>query len=225
MTNIAFSPLPASRSAWAIWARWTLITSVGEFLGFAVPALVGAAAATTFGSANTLSANLTFAAVMIGAGAGEGALLGLSQWVALRPYLPRLQAWDWVKATIAGAMVAWAIGMLPSTLGDPTLLPTPVLILGALILGPILLCSIGFAQYQVLRHHRPHARWWIAATALAWLCGLVVVFAGIALIPDNASPLQIALLSSLAGLGMGTVAAGVSGVALVWLLRPDEMKA
>lgn len=225
MINLAIRPIMPNGTAWAIWGRWTLITALGECAGFAVPAIVGVVAATSLGQANTLAASLAFAAVMIMAGACEGSVLGLSQWWALRPYLPFVRAQDWVRATAVGAMVAWAIGMLPSTLGDPTILPMPVLILGGLILGPVLLCSIGFAQYQILKHHLPHAGWWIPASALAWLLGLAVVFAGIALIPDDASAARIALLSGLAGLGMGTMAAGVSGVALVRLLRHTERPA
>lgn len=221
MTHIALSHSPDHHTAWAIWTRWTAITSVGEFVGFAIPAVVGAVAATRFGNTNTLDANVIMAVVMTLSGACEGALLGLAQWYALRHYLPGLRLRDWAGATAAGAAVAWAIGMLPSTYGDPSTLPRIVLILGALTLGPTLLCSIGFAQYWILKRYLHHAGWWMPASAVAWLLGLAVVFVGMALIPDNATVSLIILLSSLAGFGMGAVAAGISGVALVWLLRQE----
>jgi hypothetical protein len=221
MVNIAARNYTHNHTAWEIWSRWTVITSVGEFIGFSVPAIVGAVSTAALGNVNNPAANLTMAATMILAGTCEGAILGLAQWLALRRYLPKLSQRAWVLATMAGAAVAWAIGMLPSALDDLTSLPLIILIGGGLVLGPTLLCAIGVAQYLVLCRLLPHVGWWIPASALAWLLGLMVVFVGMALIPDNASVPFIILIASLAGFGMGAVAAGVSGVALVRLL-PSE---
>ena len=84
-------------------------------------------------------------------------------------------------ATAAGAALAWTIGMLPSTLGDPSALPPVVIGLGLAVLGPMLLVSLGAAQWLVLRRQLAQAADWIWLSALAWLAGLAVVFPSMSL--------------------------------------------
>ncbi len=49
-------------------------------------------------------------------GVFEGTVVGAAQGVVLRRRLPGLALRSWVVATVIGAMVAWGLGMLPSTL-------------------------------------------------------------------------------------------------------------
>ncbi|RSM38156.1 hypothetical protein DMA12_34345 [Amycolatopsis balhimycina DSM 5908] len=76
-------------------------------------------------------------------------------------------------ATAAAASFAYLAGLAPSTwatqLGS---WPPLVLWPAAGLLGLALLCSIGFAQWLVLRHHIRRSARWIATTAGAWLLGL-----------------------------------------------------
>ena len=120
--------------------RWILAVTAGEATGFLIPAAAGGMVALT------AAPTWTVYPVMIGAGACEGALLGLGQSLGFGPsVVPRAA---WVTATAAGAAVAWSIGMLPSTLagfdpGSPGALPE--VFVGAVLL----LVSIPTLQWLV----------------------------------------------------------------------------
>src|SRR5687768_10908075 len=77
-----------SQARWAgqqrIWLRWTLATAAGEFFGFAIPALAGAAAVWL------ALGQIAMSGLLVAAGLGEGAVLGLAQWLALRRSIPDL---------------------------------------------------------------------------------------------------------------------------------------
>jgi hypothetical protein len=98
----------------------------------------------------------------------HGALLGWTQAIVLRQVVTSLDTDSWIRATVLGAMLTYAMGMLPSLLFP---LPVPAMIATAAIAGMVLLCSIGAAQWRVLRRHRPDSAWWIPVTAGAWLLG------------------------------------------------------
>jgi hypothetical protein len=117
--------------------------------------------------------------LMVLAGAFEGSVLGLLQWLALRTWFPSLRARSWVLATAGVAALGWLLGMLPSTLSEPAAagaaLPEPAL---PLVLA--LACSFGagagslfgLVQWWVLRRHAHDARRWISANAAGWAFGL-----------------------------------------------------
>ncbi len=84
-----------------------------------------------------------------------------------------------------------------------------------LVLGPVL----GTPQWAVLRRHLPRAGWWIAANAAAWALGMVVVFAGMNLMPEGASLLTVALIAVGATAAAGAAVGAVHGAALVRLMR------
>jgi hypothetical protein len=154
-------PLRGGRLARA----WFVTVTPAEFLGFTVPAVAGAL---TVDSAVALPVLLT-------AGAVEGAVLGAGQALVLRRAVPSLNARRWAMATAAAASFAYLVGLAPSTwatqLGS---WPPLVLWPAAGLLGLALLCSIGFGQWLILRHHIRRSARWIATTAGAWLLGLGV---------------------------------------------------
>lgn len=158
--------------------RWVAATTLGELVGFTIPALVGAAV-----TAAGLRQAFTVVAMVL-AGTGEEAVLGWAQSRVLRRELPDLRAADWVRATAAGAALAWLIGMTPSSLHD-TLATWPLLLLlpVGLLAGAALLATIGVAQWTVLRRHVGRSAVWVAANALGWVAGLVVFFTAIGLAP------------------------------------------
>ena len=91
--------------------RWVLLVTLGEAVGFSVPAAAGVAVtAVSWGPLATLLA-------MVLAGSVEGAALGIAQADCLFRWgvLP-VRRW-WVAVTSIGAAVAWSLGMLPSILG------------------------------------------------------------------------------------------------------------
>ena len=64
-----------------------------------------------------------------------------------------------------------------------------LLIAGAVGLGPVLLCSLGAAQWVVLRRHVPGAGHWVWMSAAAWLAGLTVVMASAEVRPPFRNPI------------------------------------
>ena len=156
--------------------------------------------------------------LLVLAGAGEGTVLGWAQSRMLRRELLELRTGDWIRATAAGAAAAWSIGMLPSTFSRQLLeLWPPMLIALGIVAGVLLLTTIGFAQWLVLRRHVEGSGSWVVANALAWIAGLAVVFAAIGVAPED-SPVLIAAFGVVGGLGMGLMVALVTGLFLVRLL-------
>jgi hypothetical protein len=194
------------------YSRWVAATTCGELAGFVIPAIVGATAASAdIGQTASM-------AVLVLAGVGEGTVLGWAQSRVLRRELPELRTGSWIRATAAGAAVAWTIGMLPSTLGRQLLELWPPLLVGLGVLaGVVLLASIGFAQWLVLRRHVDSSGVWVVANALGWVAGLAVVFAATGIAPGN-SPVVIAAFGVAGGFGMALAVALVTGLFLVRLL-------
>ncbi|WP_086851368.1 hypothetical protein [Amycolatopsis kentuckyensis] len=195
-------PLRGRRLALA----WFVTVTPAEFLGFIVPAVAGAL---TVDSAVALP-------VLLVAGAVEGAMLGAGQALVLRRAVPAVNTRHWITATAAAASFAYLVGLTPSTWADrlsswPPLLRWPV----ATILGLALLCSIGFAQWLVLRRHISRSARWIATTAGAWLLGLAV-FLGVTMPlwqPGQSLPTTIAI-GVLGGFLMAATTSAVTALAV-----------
>jgi len=203
----------------ARWRRWTAVTTAGELAGFVVPATVGAAAATL-----AWPAGGTYAA-LLAAGFVEGGMLGYAQATVLRAVLPGLRVRRYWTATGAAAAVAYAVGLLPSTVGDHLArMPAPALVAAGVLAATVLLGSIGTAQWLVLRGAGADRPSWIATTAAAWTAGLAVFML-------TATPLwqpgQPWWLIAAIGVGCGglmalTVAA-LTGLAAVRLVPDDPI--
>jgi hypothetical protein len=202
----------------SLWRSWTLATAVGEVLGFAIPVLTGAAAFSLIGEPDDARSALAFSVLLPAAGVGEGTILGSAQWLVLRRSLPSLSRRAWVGATAAAAGTAWALGLLPSTIDALVAVPSSVLIGAWVLLAAPLLCTIGVAQWLVLRRHVAGAGGWVVANALGWLLGLPVTFIGPALVPNDSPPALWLGVFVVCGLLMGTVVGVVTGVALDRLL-------
>ncbi|WP_404389246.1 hypothetical protein [Humibacillus xanthopallidus] len=193
--------------------RWIVVVTVGEALGFAVPAVVGA---TLYDESAAI-----LVPALLAAGAVEGGLLGGAQWLALRAELPALAPATWVGLTAAGAVTAYAIGVLPSTFwetwsGWAPALQVPLFV----VLGLALLASIGAAQWLELRHHVPQAGRWILGTALAWTLALGVFVAISTPLWQEGQELWLRIaIGLLAGLAMAVTMAAVTGRAMIGLLH------
>jgi hypothetical protein len=117
--------------------------------------------------------------------------------------------------------VAYAIGMLPSSLGDRIgAMPLPLTVGLAAVGAAVLLGSIGGAQWLVLRRVGYGGSWWVLTTAAAWLAGLTVflVIATPLWHPGQALP-QIVAIGILGGVAMAATVAAVTGFAAVRLTR------
>jgi hypothetical protein len=206
-----------------LWLRWVGANAGAEGIGLGVSALV----AVTVLAWRPVPLPVAFVAVLA-AGAFEGLVVGGAQWRVLRRPFPHLGAGAWVGATVAGAVVAWALGMLPSTLMDmdgaaqgPPISDGVQYLLAAgmgLALGPVL----GIPQWLVLRRHVPRAGWWVPANAVAWAAGMPVIFAVAGGVPAGLPVLALAALVLGTLTLAGAIVGAMHGVVLVRLLgQPD----
>jgi hypothetical protein len=204
---------PGDARLWRAWAGWV---TFGECVGFGVPAIAGAAAADLPTAA--------LAGLLVAAGAVEGALLGCAQAHVLRWALPTVNRVGWVAATAAGAAIAWMVGLLPM-LTDGRFFQLPVLLVVPVTaaLGAVLLCSIGAAQWLVLRRQVDGSSWWIASTAAAWTFGLIVFTAVATPLWQPGQPVPlIAVIGLLGGVLMAGTVAVLTGLAIVRLRRQQS---
>lgn len=190
--------------------RWIVATTVGEVLGFLVPAYVGSVA-------YDWHAEL-FLVVMVAAGLVEGAVLGAAQSLVLAREFLGFSRSAWTVVTALGAGAAWFLGMLPSTtypLWQDW--PRVVLVPLGLVMGLALVSSIGFAQWVVLRRHVARSRTWVPVNTAAWLVGLGLLLA-------VATPLWQEGQSTAVVIGIGAVGAFVMALTVAvltgfWLAR------
>lgn len=192
--------------------RWVVVVALGEWLGFAAPATVGAV---LFDE----SAAVLVPAVIV-AGAIEGVLLGAAQWLVLRSELPRLTLARWAGLTVVGVVAAYPLGMLPSVLYESwSQWPFVAQVLLIAGVGLCVLFTIGAAQWVELRHHLDRAGRWILGTAAAWGTALAV-FALIStpLWQEGQSMAVRILIGVFAGLAMAVVMALITGLVMRALL-------
>jgi len=140
--------------------------------------------------------------------------------------LPELRGW--VRASLVGAAVAWALGMTPGTImslaesgvsgAQPEIVESLRLLLAAtlgLVVGPLLAF---FQRRRLRRCVTRRAAWWLPANASAWAIGTPIIVGGAHMNADNSHPLLLALRVRLSLLVAGAVVGAVHGGALVWLL-------
>lgn len=203
----------------AFLGRWTCWVSVGELVGFCVPTVTA-----------TLLADeppVALLGALVVAGAAEGTVLGWTQAQAMPDALPEVSGRRWVALTAAGAALAWFCGMLaPTTFETWRHWPIPVQLTLGVVVGGVLLTSIGTAQWLELRRHLPLARRWIGTSALAWALGLGA-FSAVAtpLWQPGQSTALIVAIGLLGGLAMAVTMAVVTGVVLRRLvMRPTTAR-
>lgn len=208
-----------------IWLQWVLANAGAEVLGLGASALLWITMMVTL--QEQVGIVISALLVVVGSTVLEGTAVGVGQWLVLRRVLPRLRWQSWLVATAAGALIAWTLGMVPSSLlsmgessgaAEPpaisNLLMYSLAALMGLVLGPIL----GTPQWLVLRRHLPHAIWWIPANAVAWAAGMAVIFVGSGLIPANASLWTIVPILLLDLIIAGAVVGAIHGAVLLWML-------
>jgi MFS family permease len=161
---------------------------------------------------------------MVLAGLVEGAVLGWSQSRVLRHRLSGFDEGRWIGATALAAGAAWFIGMLPSTFYEQwSTWPMLLSALVAVVLGTLLLGSIGLGQWIELRRHVPRAARWILITAAGWGAGLFVFMAVATPLwrPGQSTATIIAIGIGAAAL-MAVSMAGLTGWGMQHLLDPGD---
>lgn len=214
-------------SRWMLWSRWVAANALGEMLGlgttFAVIALVFSGLDSQPGVVGVLLSFL----LAVASGAVEATVVGLAQWWAMHPWFPAITRRAWWLATLVGALVAYVLGYLPSTLmslgeeasQQPAAAEPPqwIVLLLAAGLGMVAGAVLSFAQWLAMRKGVKQAGWWVPANMLAWLVGMPIVFWGIDAAQKGQSLLQTVWMLAGCLLLTGAVIGAIHGAVLVWL--------
>ena len=218
-----------AKSDGAFWLRWVAANVLGEAVGLSAVLLVGfgilGRAVEGLPGAWPLVASVA-AGVLLGV--FEGIVVGAAQGIVLRRRLPGLALRSWIAATVVGAIVAWGLGMLPSTLmgagaegaqgsAEAREWLTYVMAAGMGLAAGVVLA---FVQWTALRTASGvrRAGLWLPANSLAWCLGMPVVFLGMGSIPAGASVAQAVPVVVAATAAAGAVVGAVHGAVLVRVL-------
>jgi hypothetical protein len=135
---------------WVLWLKWTLLSTLGWVVGWA------------------LTGEMVIAV---------GAVVGMMQWIVLRPLVH--QAGWWIVASGVG----WAAGYAVTTIAfsaESIVLP-----------GAVIGAALGTMQWLVLQRLVYRAVWWIVISSLSWAIG-----------PILGAPLVGAVVGAVTGLGL-----------------------
>jgi hypothetical protein len=190
------------RHEFSLWLAWTLATVLGLLAGYLPLALL--VGSLDLGLARVLVPVIT------------GILLGLAQWIVLRPYLTRSA--DWVLNHAVGWVVGFAIGLFIVQWLSKTPLGT---LFGYITFGVL----ISLFQYPVLRREIPHLSVWMLVNVIGWTGGAYLSQLAAGAIFQNALPNTLS--SALVSVGItGLVAGAITAIGLIWIVRqPDQLAA
>jgi hypothetical protein len=174
--------------------------------------------------------SLIFAGLFVLLGGIEGLIVGFAQAKVLSPWVPSLRGW--VQATVVGAVIAWALGMAPSTVmsilpsgnsGPPPEMGQPFQLLLASGLGIVAGPILAFFQWRRLRPFMSHgAGWWIPANAAAWALGMPAIFIGAHFGASAPNTLLALLTVGLSLLAAGVIVGAVHGCVMWWLISQNR---
>ena len=198
-----------------LWERWVIANTIAQSMGWFLAAHLSQTI-DKFGNQNTYQ-------VLLLLGISEGFLLGFAQWLVLRRYIR--QASYWIFFTIAGVLISWFMGLTVSAViglvyaanlhQKITTLIEEVALLGAAV-GTV----IGYAQWLIFQTVNKQAIWWVCANAVAWSLGLVIAFIGAGIDKALGFNIHASLIAVATGAVMGIVISSITGIVLVWLLKP-----
>jgi hypothetical protein len=215
-----------------LWARWTLANALSEMIGLGLTFAITGLFFSSIGEENTSASILLSFAVAVASGAAEATLLGLAQWWAMRPWFPSIGKWAWWRATLIGALIAYVLGYLPSTLtsmGEAAASSAPVaeppqwvVLLLAAGMGAVGGAVLSFAQWLVMRGRVTGAGVWIPANMLAWTFGMPVIFWGIDTAFKMTALWQSVLVMAGTLFAAGAVVGAIHGLFLVKLAAGND---
>ena len=211
-----------------LWNRWTLANALSEMAGLGLTFLITGWFFSRMGEANTAAGILFSFTVAVASGAVEATCVGLAQWWAMQPRFPSIGRFEWWRGTFIGALAAYVLGYLPSTImsmgeaaGSGASMQEPpqwVVLLLAAGMGAVGGAVLSFAQWLVLRGKVRRAGTWIPANMLAWTFGMPVIFWGIDMAFKLAKVWQSVLLMVGALFVAGAVVGAIHGLFLVRLV-------
>lgn len=179
---------------------WLPLVTIGAGLGLALP--VAAFVAST---RLEMPAWMVYPLIAL-AGALQGLLLGMTQALALHRTVIAVPRAGWSLITMAGALVAWSLGMLPATLhalGAPLDLSSRRVVVATVASAVLLVLVVPLAQWLLLRRMLAGAWLWILVEAVAIIVGFAAIW-GVSLAVDTSRPL--ADIAPTLGLGAGAIA-------------------
>jgi len=210
-----------------LWVRWTLANAFSEMIGLGLTFALTGLFFTSVGEGHTLWGILLSFTVAVASGAVEATIVGLAQWWAMRPRFPFIGRFEWWRATFIGALIAYVLGYLPSTImsmgeavapGPTTAEPAQwIVLLLAAGMGAVGGVVLSFAQWLALRGKVRRAGLWIPANMLAWTFGMPVIFWGIDMVFRMPSLWQSVLLMMGTLFLAGAVVGSIHGLFLMRL--------
>lgn len=211
-----------------LWLQWIVANALGELLGLGTVGVMGLLITSKLGESVSRESTIFFALLMIILGAFEGAVIGLAQWLVLRRIVNRLSSRSWVLASLMGAVSAWILGMLPSTIislssqeksSSPDFNEAQIMLL-AVVMGMVLGIILALPQWMVLRKYTWRAGWWFGANSIAWAFGMPLVFLVAGTVTEGAAIFQIIVTMLLTIAAAGGIVGAIHGIVLMWVVRP-----
>jgi hypothetical protein len=212
-----------------LWTRWTLANAFSEMIGLGLTFAITGLYFSTAGEGTTIAGILLSFVVAVASGAVEATFVGLAQWWAMRPRFPSIGRFEWWRGTFIGALIAYVLGYLPSTImsmgettgsGSSATEPAQwIVLLLAVGMGAVGGAVLSFAQWLVLRKKVQHAGIWIPANMLAWAFGMPIIFWGIDMAFKMSALWQSILLMAGTLFIAGAVVGGVHGLFLIRLVE------
>ncbi len=221
------SRVELAESSSRLWLRWIVANALGELVGLGAVAGIATIAGPAFLAEESFPGHLLFSATMILAGAVEGFVVGMAQWLVLRRPFHSLHRRQWIGATVTGAVIAWALGMLPSLLMSgaapdgsvPTTIDRGTIYLLAAAMGGGLGAILGFPQARVLGSHVERPSLWILGNILAWMVAMPVVFIGAGSIARLGVTLETIALGLETITLAGALCGAIHGAFLIRMIR------
>ncbi len=214
----------------SLYRRWIGVNALGELFGLGLTLGVGFSIIASFDVGGVGGILLAFA-VAVFSGTIEAVVVGLLQWWAMHPWFPAISRLRWFLGTLGGALTAYVLGYLPSTLMDLSQTAAPVeqapmaeppqwlVLLLAALLGAVAGAVLSFAQWLAMRGSVRGAKVWIPANMLAWFIGMPLVFLGIDIANRGQPMWQTLGIMAVALLVTGAVVGAIHGAFLVRLAR------
>jgi hypothetical protein len=211
------------------WAQWTAANGLGELIGLGGAFAFGLFIGKMLGEPTTVPIALAYLTAVVLIAILEGAAVATAQWIVLSRTLAVSQR-AWTKATLTGTLIAWLLGVVPSSLatyqqrsGVP--LPEPsqtTVILFTAIMGAVLGAVLALPQALVLRRVVEHPFRWIPANVIAWAIGMPLVFSLVGVTIARSRSLDaVVILICRIGL-IGAVVGGIHGLWLVTFVRRES---
>lgn len=214
-----------------LWSRWTLVNAFSELFGLGLTFLITGLVFSKLDRLGTMTGILLSFVLAVASGAIEATFVGLAQWWAMSPWFPSIERFAWWRGTMIGALIAYVLGYLPSTLmnmGEATASSAPmveppqwIVLLLAAGMGAVGGAVLSFAQRLVMRGKVKRAGAWIPANMLAWTFGMPVIFWGIDMAFKMSALWQSVALMALTLFIAGAIVGGIHGLFLVRLAEKE----